>query len=147
MNIAAIEKAVRDWLVADATLTAAVSGVYLLRAAPGVAMPYVVISLVDAAADLDSFESNTSLVTIDVRVLVDVDATAADPSSTISTIIDRIYGGSEATPTYGLHRHVLTISGGWTGSPIRFVGASTEHAENVLQYVLRFETHATKGLT
>lgn len=121
MNYLDLSKAIDDRLDTDATLATLTGGrYYFMTAPPGTAYPYVVYSVV-SDNEQDAFNGDIREVFFELAIF---DKTA-NGLADIEAIKARLKGDStspSSAPTYGFHRHVLSLTGGWTGGPVVRVG-------------------------
>lgn len=105
---------------------------------------YVVFSVASASQG-DAFDMDVVEYTFRLSVFTPVKAglTAA------SAIIDRVYGNGVASSgnlaTYGLHRWLPSLSGGWTATVCQRVDQDTNHSEDVYQFVETFRVTCSKA--
>jgi len=131
MNISGIAQAIRARIIAD-TGSGGVwetAGTYKAktasyaqgpRAANAAALqalcPYIVYDVVSGDSGEDCFTSDVLLTTWEVNVWDDINNTTSGAEGALrgSGIIDRLYGDgipqSTRAPTYGFHRHQLTLT-------------------------------------
>lgn len=148
MNLADFETAVLTRLALDTTLMDAVQGVYNTLARPGdniskSGKPYIVLGNIEWPLEL-TFVDNIAAITF---TLYHVDA-IENGRAAISTVMDRTYGdsfGQGGTPTYGLHRHPLVVSGDNVAGTIRCQGGRTEHTDEALVYAVNYAVYLTEG--
>lgn len=147
MNLAKFQQAIYDRLTGDATLTGLATGGVrsVLGPRTGISTedskPYVVVTL-QGTTPADDFRGDLIEMVVDVHVVSDT----TDGLSTPSSIIDRIIGDatlqSNVTPTYGLHRHQLSLSGStYTGGVMQFFDTETAHDEERLHFILGFKVY------
>lgn len=150
MNLAKIHQAIYSRLTGDATLAGLAAGGIrsVLGPRAGIATedskPYVVVAMAGASAS-DAFDADVCSVSIDVHVVSD----ASDGLSVPSDIIDRVIGDatlqSSRVPTYGLHRHLLALSGSsYTAGPVVFEDTETAHTEERLVYIIGFKLEVSR---
>lgn len=142
MNVKAIYQAIKARLESDtgtgglfasgAELVSSVQDYWVMPKQP---LPVIVIdipSIVDMSGfSVDSKTATVRIHTFNSRNPAEVDGT--------SDILARIYGDSNRTPTYGLHRHTLVVSGGWTATKIIHRNSTSVHEEDVYHFVDEFE--------
>lgn len=98
-----------------------ITGVYRDMAPPGATMPYVVFDCKDEATDESSFTGDV----LRVRIAFAIFSPTTSPPSVVDTIKGRIFGDAtdqtNRVPTYGFHRHTLTLSAGrWVTSAMMY---------------------------
>lgn len=127
MNVLAIYNAIATRLQADTgsgglfnATSALVFGLFNNYASGELFFPLLVVDV--GIVNDDAFASDILEVTIIVHTFTAASFAAVD---NYSSILDRIYGNavqqSGRVPTYGLHRWSMTLSGGWTASPLHQV--------------------------
>lgn len=115
-----------------------ITGVYRNEAPSTATFPYIVFS-VTTEADRNTFRGDIFEVSIDFGIYVPVSA----PPSVVDTIVDRLYGDAtvqtSGEPTFGLHRHPLTLSTGtWSGGTLEMKG--TQDASD-RDYYIEIDTY------
>lgn len=108
--------------------------------------PYVVIDVISVEEE-DAFDADAVRYEIDLHVF---DLQSASMTA-CADIIDRIRGDAMAQPTrqpsYGLHRHTITLPTPWTGGLVVRAGGRSEHDQAVQHYVESYIMHATRHHT
>lgn len=136
MDLANLETAIYNRLVGDTgagglrnASAPLVTGVFVGTANSGQTMPFL---LIDVAAERaqnafsrDIFNAEFWVTTSAARF------GSATPGQVYSDILARVYGDTVggSVPTYGLHRHTLSLSGGWTATVAECMGAFPEHTD------------------
>ena len=148
VNITTVEKALRARLLADtgsgglfASGAALVNGCYNTRAPSNATPPYIVYTVL-AAERVEGFELAMRTIGIDIDVYVPVESTTSalsDPINVGGQILDRLEGdwfvqSYPHNPTFGLNRHLLTLSG-TTWTPDRLEGQTTVPSHTDEMYV------------
>lgn len=151
MDIANIELAVKTRLQADTgsggllnSSAPLITGVWVSNAPAGNTAPYCVIDVASEKSD-NAFTKDIYSVEFWVHTFVARHGNAT-PLQTASDIMARIFGDSAAgaVPSYGLHRHPLSLSGSWTATNAECTGAFAEHDENVYHYYQIFRLTVSK---
>ena len=152
MNINALITAVRTRLLADTGSGGLfpvaggnlVTAVYGMVAPSNAEPPYL---LIDAAAtdNKDGFSLDLN----EVRFRVHLFALATDGFSPADAIHQRVIGEASRTPSYGLHRHALTLAGGsgWTTTAIQHAGTNYDNDEDHYHVIDDFITHIQRAST
>lgn len=151
MNLAKLNQALYDRLMADATLVASASGGIRTTLGPrtGItnddAKPFIVIALAGGKTAAD-FTGDLIECAIDVHIVTDCKDGFAIPSA----IIDRVYGDAtqqtNRQPTYGLERHPLALTSSlWASGVVEFEDIETAHDENKLHFILGFKVNMSRG--
>jgi hypothetical protein len=124
-----------------------VSGIYNTLAPPEVVTeedPYIVFSVASASQD-DAFDLDVITYTFRFSVFSPVSVGLAIPGA----IIDRLYGNGVASSgnlaTYGFHRWLPSLTGGWTASVCHRIDQDTNHSEDVYQFVETFRVTCSKA--
>jgi hypothetical protein len=153
VNIAKLTEAIRTRALADngvGGLTTLVSSVTAFFGPTGATYPYVVITG-------DAFDQGTAAAPSGFRkevvtVLFTFHIYGAKRSgmAAIEAVIDRLYGDASAqadwVPTYGFHRHVLTLDGGWTAGPVERVGGDFQiEDQDVLHFSETYRVIISRG--
>lgn len=111
------------------------------------AFPYVVIGS-ELKGGPHAFGKDIALGMIDFHLYVSEDDSSGDPYQKMSDLEKRLSGDSTngSTPSFGFHRHPLTISGGsWTATQLVWEGTTDEPVEDpVLHYVQRYTLYGSK---
>lgn len=151
MDLASIETALKARLLADTGTgglrnsgTPLVQGVWVSNAPSSQAMPYC---LIDVASQREAHAFSKDIFEVEAWVSTFVARHGtATPLQTASDILARVYGDSSAgsAPTYGLHRHPLSLSGSWVATPIESMGVLPEHDEKAYVYRQIFKFHVSK---
>jgi len=149
MNLIAIWTAIKARIDADTGTggisnagTPLISGIYSSFAVTGASTaskPYIVFD-VDGAQQQDGFEIDIIELSIRLHVFARMDSATTSGFDKCSAIIDRLYGDGidnvNRIPSYGFHRHELTISSGkYTGSIMHRTGMAQEHDEDHLHFI------------
>lgn len=109
-----IDGAIEDRLKGDATLLGLVQGIWNTRAPDSLNVgagtkPYILWQIVSADQD-DAFQENT----IEALVQVTYRDDWVNGLAPVTAVMHRVYGDSKAqaemVPTFGLHRHLLTVA-------------------------------------
>lgn len=149
MNLAPFFTAIKTRLEADTGTgglfksgAALVSGCYSVLAPPlADDYPYL---LIDHEGDdvLDGFGLNFIQRAFRVHVFAEV----ANGLAPVDAILNRIYGDGDRSPTYGLHRHSLTLaSGGWTGSVVEYRDTIWNSDVDIYHVIQRYVTRFSKA--
>jgi hypothetical protein len=126
--------------------TPLVSGIYNTFASPALTdqNKYIVFSVASASQE-DGFDIDVITYTFRFSVFAPVSGGLAAPSA----IIDRLYGNGVASSgnlaTYGFHRWLPSLTGGWTASVCQRVDQDTQHGEDVYQFVETFRVTCSKA--
>lgn len=125
MNLTKVAEAIMDRFEADTgtggfyhASAPIITGAHFCDASEAPTYPYVVFSF-DAAQ-----QNGTLLGSEVITVLVDfhIYALKSEGFAPVSAILDRLYGDVYAQashiPSYGFHRFILPVTGGWSGSPM-----------------------------
>lgn len=119
--------------------TPLVSGIYPNIGPENQDFPWIVFDLADTRSSL-MFKQDMFFKTVQFGVYVPEETESiADPHQRASDIIQRLYGdyvsATQTPPTFGFHRHLLVLSGTWTGMHMQKTGDSIEHEDGVLHFV------------
>lgn len=98
-----------------------VTNIYGVTAVPGASYPYIVVDRA-GFGPLDAFTLNVAEVRFRTHVIARVDS----GWDNVNAILARVYGSGNRSPTYGLHRHSLTLTGGWAATNVQFAGRTTD---------------------
>jgi len=126
--------------------TPLVTGIYNTFANPTLTdqSKYIVFSPSSASQD-DAFDLDVITYTFRFSVFAPVATGLAIPSA----IIDRLYGNGVASSgnlaTYGFHRWLPSLSGGWTATVCQRVDQDTAHSEDVYNFVETFRVTCSKA--
>lgn len=156
MNIVAIYNAVATRLQGDtgtgglfASTDALVTGIFNNYADNQLYFPFLVIDV--SLENDDAFAADVLNATIIVHTFVALNSAQVD---SYSSILDRVYGNAVAqngrVPTYGLHRHSLSLSGGWVAGPMRQVDMQqipTEDGQAAFHFIQTFKVIISKTCT
>jgi hypothetical protein len=147
MNLTELWTAIVTRLNADATLVAAIQGVYNTATPPGLVAfsasgkPYIVFSIASSTHD-DAFRTDIVEHTFRFSIISSARAGLTVPS----TIINRLYGDatnqSTRVPSFGLHRHLLELpdaAGSWEGGYFQHVDSSQDHTVDVYHFIETFK--------
>lgn len=155
MNVDALITAVRTRLLSDtatgglmATGSELITNVYGF-AAPGNASyqtkPYLLVDIAGTIAN-DAFDLDL----VEFRFRVHCFSLANGGLTPVDAIMRRVYGQASRTPTYGLHRHALSLAGGsgWTATTCQFAGTNDggsdeDHYHVVHDYVTNLQRAST----
>lgn len=150
MDLAHIETALLSRLTGDTgsgglrnALSPLVAGVWVSNAPSAQAMP---LCIIDLASQREANAFSKDIFEVEAWVSTMVARTGTTPLQTASDILARVYGDSSAgaAPSYGLHRHPLSLSGSWTATPIGCMGVFAEHDDNAYVYRQVFKFHVSK---
>lgn len=148
MNLAQLWQSIYDRLRGDSTLMAACSGVFNTSVPAGTALPYVVFSVASSTAN-DTFLTDVKEHVIRISVV----SSARLGMSTPATLLKRVYGDatlqSSRTPTFGLHRHVLSLPAAseaaeWVGSIITHVDSTMDHDQDVYHFIETYKVISSR---
>lgn len=126
MNLVKVAEAVQTRLKADTgtgglynVASPLITASHFCDASDSATYPYVVFSIEAANQSPTLLGSEVYECFIDFHIYSD----KASGYAVCSSIIDRIFGDVVSqtgthVPGYGFHRYVLSLSGGWTGSPV-----------------------------
>lgn len=126
--------------------TPLVSGIYNTFASPTMTdqNKYIVFSVASAAQE-DGFDIDVITYTFRFAVYTPVSGGLAAASA----IIDRLYGNGVSSSgnlaTYGFHRWLPTLTGGWTASVCQRIDQDTNHSEDVYQFIETFRLTCSKA--
>lgn len=121
-----------------------IRAVYRNMAPPNAEMPYVVFDCKDEATE-NTFNSDVLLVRIAFAIFIPT----TSPPSLMDTILDRIYGDASLQPTgvpsFGLHRHPLTLATGtWTGGTVMYTGSEDDSDRDRFVAVPMFQMYQSR---
>lgn len=152
MNNADLFSAINTRAMADngagglTTLLSATNAFYYAAIPEAVDMPFCMFTVANMT-DESAFARNVVSVVFRIATFVArTHATITDPVQRLSDIVKRLYGDSSSsgtTPTYGFHRHLLTLTD-WTGGHIVHRNTTDEHGDDYYCTVLEFEIHVSK---
>jgi len=153
VNAADLYKAIKDRAAADTgtgglfdTMGAKINGFYYAALPEASLMPFCMFTI-GADRDTSAFAKNVSEIMFRISTFVArTHATITDPVQRGSEIIKRIYGDSSAsqlTPTYGFHRHSLTLTD-WAASQITYQSTFEEHGDDYYSWTLQFKLWLSK---
>lgn len=148
MNLADLETSIINRLSLDTTLTDAVQGIYNTVAHPDAELgrgkkPYVVLSDLSWTTS-DTFADNVAEIAFRIYHIDAIE----NGRSALSTIMDRTYGnalGQDNSPTYGLHRWQMTVTGDNVPGKVRWQGGGTDHTPEALRYYVDYAVILTEG--
>ncbi len=155
MDLAALGTSIKARAVADTgsgglfnSGTPLVTGIYNTNAPDDATFPYLVYS-VAAMGPNDTFtgEVDEIMFRITVYDMRHPDgATPRDPILRCSNIIARVIGPGGTSPSYGFHRHTLSItsSDGWASGTIVRGSQAQNHTDDVYQFDLDFRVLLTR---
>ena len=148
MNLVYFTKAIVDRITADTSFPTSNVSTYFGDANN---TPRVVIE-VSAEAD-DTFTQDGITMTVRFHVF---DLREAGFAAACAGIIDRLRGDAAAqanrVPTYGFHRHNLTLTQAvsgmqWAAGLCRYVRSDTSHDESMYHFIETYEVRQTASTT
>lgn len=143
MDFRALIIAVRTRLLADngaGGLTTLATGVYGMMGTSDASYPFCVIDIAGSGSE-DGFTLNMAEVRFRVHTFAEID----NGFSALNAITQRIYGDGNQTPAYGLHRHAISLSGGWVATAVQWVTRSIDMDHDHYHAVDEFVTYMNKA--
>ena len=157
-NLARVFTAIRTRALADtgsgglfASGANLVTGIYAETGSQTLAFPYITITLFDE--EDDTFAKDGSIVNVQFHIYHNAVASGIGPIEACGAIIERLRGDatqqSNRVPTYGFHRHKLTLSqsGGalWGAGLMRRLRGTTAHEKDVYHFIEEYEVRQSSA--
>ena len=159
-NLARVFTAIRARALTDtgtgglfATSNNLITGIFAETGSQTLSYPYITMTMFDE--EDDTFAKDGSVVNVQFHIFHDAKVSGVGPIEKCGAIIERLRGDgtqqSDRLPTFGFHRHKLTLSqsGGmlWGAGIMRRLRGTTAHENDVYHFIEEYEVRQSSATT